>query len=348
MFGDVCERGGGPLSDAGRLVRQMPKYDVEIDLSIPNNSHTYIVELVGGNKRVLDVGCATGYLARALRQRGCVVSGFESDPEAAEVARADLDTLVVGDLEETDLAQAFAGHTFDVVVFGDVLEHLREPLTTLRQAWPLLAEGGSVVASIPNIAHGSVRLALLQGRFQYQDLGLLDHTHLRFFTRDSVEEMFRLAGLAPVELRRTTTGLFETVIDLNEVDFSPEVVETVLADPEALTFQFVLRAVRDDAGAAIADLHAREEEQRRVIEGLRRQLDAAHRASAAAGARVEELEKATADSDRRLADASEEVSSLRRELAEVRAELDRVLLTRTMRYTRLARQAYGRIRRLTS
>lgn len=325
----------------------MSKYDLEIDLSIPNNSHTYIVELVGGNKRVLDVGCATGYVARALRERGCVVSGFESDPEAAEAARPDLDTLVVGDLEETDLTQAFAGHTFDVVVFGDVLEHLRDPLAALRQARPLLAEGGSVVASIPNIAHGSIRLALLQGRFDYQPLGLLDHTHLRFFTRESVEDMFREAGLVPVELRRTTTGLFDTSVKLNEEDFAPEVVEAVLADPEALTFQFVLRAVRDDAGAAIAALHAREEEQRLMIGDLRHQLTASQRARAAAESRIEDLEKLGADLDRRLGYASGEVSQLRRELDGVHDELDRVLLTRTMRYSRLARQAYGRIRRLT-
>src|SRR5947208_14527991 len=130
------------------------RYDTDIDLSNPNNSHTLMVELVGGSKRVLDVGCATGYLARALGERGCTVSGLEFDAEAAEEARPHLDRLVVGDVEALDLAEAFDGDRFDVVVFGDVLEHLRDPLGALRNARRVLTERGSVVVSISNVARG--------------------------------------------------------------------------------------------------------------------------------------------------------------------------------------------------
>ena len=317
----------------------MAKYDAGIDLSNRNNSHTLIVELVGANKRVLDVGCATGYIARALRDRGCTVSGLEADPEAAEVARPHLDQLVVADLEETDLVDVFGERTFDVVVFGDVLEHLRDPLPTLRQARRLVVDQGAVVVSIPNIAHGSVRLSLLNGRFDYQPLGLLDTTHLRFFTRDSMEALMRDAGLVPVDVRRTTAGLFDTPIPVREDEFPPEVVESVLADPEALTFQFVLRAVRDDAGSDIAALHAREEEQRLVIADLRRSLAESDRARTAGEARTQELEKLVADLEGRLEEACNRLS-------EVRTELDLVMQTRTMRYSRGARQAYSRLRQL--
>ncbi|HVF14420.1 MAG TPA: class I SAM-dependent methyltransferase, partial [Acidimicrobiales bacterium] len=226
----------------------MHRYDVEIDASRTNNSHTFMLELIGANKRVLDVGCAGGYLAEALAARGCVVSGVEVDPTLAEAAQPHLEKLVVADVESCDLVEAFGAGAFDVVVFGDVLEHLRDPLPVLRQARPLLAPAGTVVASVPNVAHGSIRLALLQGRFEYQPTGLLDSTHLRFFTLDTLEQLLRDAGLVAAEVRRTTTGPFETTHALDENDFTPEIVDQVMSDPEALTYQFVLRAVLDDAG----------------------------------------------------------------------------------------------------
>ncbi|MDP1806434.1 MAG: class I SAM-dependent methyltransferase, partial [Acidimicrobiales bacterium] len=245
-----------------------PRYDTDVDLSNRNNSHTLMVELVGGTKRVLDVGCATGYLARALTERGCTVSGLELDEESAEEARPDLERLVVGDLETMDLAEAFGDDRFDVIVLGDVLEHLRDPLPVLRRAKALLAERGSMVASIPNVAHGSVRLALLAGRFDYQDLGLLDSTHLRFFTRSSVEDLFREAGMVPIDVRRTTAGFFDTPVPVSESEFAPEVVDAVRADPESATYQFVLRAVPDDADAAVSKLRADAEAMRDRITTL--------------------------------------------------------------------------------
>jgi 2-polyprenyl-3-methyl-5-hydroxy-6-metoxy-1,4-benzoquinol methylase len=318
-----------------------PRYDTDVDLSNRNNSHTLMVELIGGNKRVLDVGCATGYLARALRERGCTVSGFESDPEAAEEARPHLDRLVVGDVERTDLAEAFGEERFDVVVFGDVLEHLRDPLPVLKAAKAVLAERGSVVASIPNIAHGSVRLALMAGRFDYQPLGLLDSTHLRFFTRASIEALFREAGLAPLDVRRTTAGFFDTPLPLQEAELPPEVVDAVMADPESRTYQFVLRAVVDDAEAAVAQLHAREEAQAARVAQLEGDLSRARGEAQEALARAEDADKRAADLDARLHGTDEE-------LRFVRAELERVLGTRTMRWSRQARSAYGRLRSLRS
>src|SRR5450759_4272592 len=244
----------------------------EVDLGNDNTSHTMIVAMVGANCRVLDVGCASGYLARVLTERGCTISGVEHDPAAAAEARPHLADIVVGNVEELDLVDHFGRATFDVVIFGDVLEHLRRPLDVLRMARPLLAPGGFVVASIPNIAHGAVRLALLEGRFDYRPLGLLDDTHVRFFTRESVEALFRDAGLIPVQMRRTTAGLFETEFGGTPADHPPELIARILADPEATTYQFVVKAVIDNAANAVRALHDREEAARREIESLRREL----------------------------------------------------------------------------
>ena len=323
-----------------------PRYDTDVDLSNRNNSHTLMVELVGGSKRVLDVGCATGYLAQALVERGCTVSGVEFDAEAAEEARPHLERLVIGDLEAMDLPEAFGDDRFDVVVFGDVLEHLKDPLPVLRGARKLLADGGSVVASIPNIAHGSVRLALLAGRFDYQPLGLLDSTHIRFFTRSSVEDLFREAGMVPIDVRRTTAGFFDTPVPVSEAEFPPEVIDAVLADPESATYQFVLRAVPDDADAAVSKLRADAEAQRDRIRQLEHELAAARAAAQDAVAAAELAEKLAADLEVRLAGTVDELDHARAELDVVRAELRRVYATRTMRWSKQARAVYGLLRDL--
>ena len=230
------------------------RYDASVDLSNKNNSHTLIIELVGHGRRVLDVGASTGFLARVLTKRGCTVTGIEIDPDSARQAEEFCDRVIVGNVEELDLGAELGEDTFDVLVFGDVLEHLKDPREALERFKPFLNPGGHVVASIPNIAHGSVRLALLMGEFRYRPLGLLDNTHLRFFTRESVEEMFEGAGFLVADLRRTTQGLFTTEIQVDGGMVPDDVVRLLQEDPEATTYQFVL-AARPYAGAggAVAD-----------------------------------------------------------------------------------------------
>jgi 2-polyprenyl-3-methyl-5-hydroxy-6-metoxy-1,4-benzoquinol methylase len=162
-------------------------------------SHRLVLDAVPCGSRVLDVGCATGYLAAELARRGCEVVGVEFDPEAAHEARAACASVVVGDLESAatrDAVAAAVAGGVDVVLCADVLEHLRDPWGTLAWLRTLLAPGGRAVVSVPNIAHWTARRALLRGRFDYADFGLFDRTHLRFFTRASAAELARRAGFA--------------------------------------------------------------------------------------------------------------------------------------------------------
>ncbi len=117
------------------------QYEVNIDLGNPNTSHAQVVELVGRGQNVLDIGCWTGDLGRTLMSLGCRVSGLEVDEEAAEKARADLEEVVVADLNTSPPSQHFPAHTFDVVVLADVLEHLLDPTAVLRDVGRLLAPG---------------------------------------------------------------------------------------------------------------------------------------------------------------------------------------------------------------
>lgn len=227
---------------ATRRREMADRYETELDLGNRNVSHTLIVELAGPDKRVLDVGTATGYVAGALKERGCRVTGIELDPGAARKAEEHCERVVVGDVESLDLSAELGEASFEVIVLGDVLEHLRDPLGTLKRLVPFLGGDGYMVASIPNVAHGSVRLALLQGRFPYSRLGLLDDTHLRFFTRESIEQLFAGAGLTIGELERTRRGIFRTEVAVDGELVTEEAVRLVQSDPEAKTYQFVLTA----------------------------------------------------------------------------------------------------------
>ena len=158
-----------------------------------SEAHRHVLDLVPPGRRVLDVGCAEGYLGVELAQRGCEVVGVEPDARAAAVARERGISVLEFDVEEV----ALDASAFDVVLFVDVLEHLREPEPVLRQA---LAAGRAIV-SIPNIAHWTGRRELLAGRFPRADHGLFDRTHLRWFTRAGAHALARDAGFRVVEER---------------------------------------------------------------------------------------------------------------------------------------------------
>jgi SAM-dependent methyltransferase len=174
--------------------------------SDPYSSHSVILSLLqsGGNRRLLDVGAAHGYLAATLRDRGFCVTGIEANPDLAREAAQHCDELVVADL---DAPLPPFNEPFDVVLCGDVLEHLKDPLAVLTSLSQNLKPDGIVIVSLPNIANLYVRLHLLMGRFDYQDRGILDRTHLRFFTRKTFRQLLDDAGLEVVRLTSTPIPL---------------------------------------------------------------------------------------------------------------------------------------------
>jgi 2-polyprenyl-3-methyl-5-hydroxy-6-metoxy-1,4-benzoquinol methylase len=294
------------------------KYETRIDLENNNSSHTLMAELVGHGKRVLDVGCATGDLAEVLAEHGCKVTGIEIDPEAARRAEERCDRVIVGDVEELDLGGRLGDESFDAIVFGDVLEHLKDPLRTLARLKPFLSPEGYVVASIPNVAHGSVRLALMQGNFRYSSLGLLDNTHLRFFTRESVEQLFGDAGLSITDLRRTSLGIFETEVGVDRELIPDEVLELVREDPESSTYQFVLTAHRFGEAGTLAKrvrlLSEQLAERDRTIYELSRKLR-----------NFEELKRLLDERTEQLAEKEQEASRLAQEVADRNNRLARLV-----------------------
>jgi 2-polyprenyl-3-methyl-5-hydroxy-6-metoxy-1,4-benzoquinol methylase len=247
------------------------RYEVEIDLSTPS-THTTIVELVGHDREVLELGPAGGHMSRVLRSRGCRVTAVELDPDAAARAEAHCERVVVGDLDRLDLHAELGDERFDVAVAADVLEHLRDPGAVLGALRAHLRPGGYVVASLPNVAHASIRLALLEGRFPYASVGLLDRTHLRFFTHRSALELFEQAGYEIVHETRTNRSLEESEIAVDTSVAPADLLERLRRDPDALAYQFILVAA-PPGGKEPAYLHARLRQLSRENAELRASLE---------------------------------------------------------------------------
>ncbi len=226
--------------------KDYPSADGLIEANLDENtSLKKILRLVGSNKKVIDFGCATGYLASLLKQKGCSVTGVEINPEAAKVAEEHCERVIVADLDFVSITEIFKSEWFDVAIFGDVLEHLRNPWKVLGEAKSLLKTEGYIVASIPNIAHGSVRLSLLKGDFHYDEFGILDETHLRFFTRHSIQEMFQSTGYVINDWGTTQSDVFngQWIPKVHREDFEPSIVNQVLAEETSDVLQFICKAM---------------------------------------------------------------------------------------------------------
>jgi 2-polyprenyl-3-methyl-5-hydroxy-6-metoxy-1,4-benzoquinol methylase len=148
--------------------------------------------------RIFEGGISTGYLSSAFVAAGRVVDGAEIDPAAAEMAAGTCEKVIVGDLEAIDIDQL--APSYAALVFGDTLEHLRDPPSVLSRLAPRLQDDGVLVTSIPNVANWAMRMGLLFGRFRYTDRGILDRTHLRFYTARTVREMLATAGFRVTKL----------------------------------------------------------------------------------------------------------------------------------------------------
>lgn len=316
------------------------RYDFgEIDLE-SDSVHADVVRLVDREARVLELGPATGNMSQAFASRGCTVVGIEIDPEMAARAERFCERVIVGDLDSLDLDQELGEERFDAIVAADVLEHLRNPLGAIKKLKPFLSEDGYFVISVPNIAHGSIRLSLLEGRFDYQETGLLDATHLHFFTRDSLEEVLDEADLGLAVMHRHDLNL-----DASEVPFDPSVASAPLRDqlendPDARTYQFVVKAMPipaegwDEIQARLRELPKLRED----LASLRERNEEAEArvaelegALAAVGGREGELRRALIDAHDQLLRRDAEIDAMRKgavnhekDLENVRAELDRV------------------------
>jgi 2-polyprenyl-3-methyl-5-hydroxy-6-metoxy-1,4-benzoquinol methylase len=213
----------------------------------PYSSHSVILRWLssGQGRRLLDVGAADGLLSRRLTERGWKVTGIEADPRAAAAGAEHCERMLVADL---DAAVPALDGPFDAIVCADILEHLRDPAAALAALVTALAPGGDVVISIPNVAHLWMRLSLLAGRFDYAERGILDRTHLRFFTRRTLQSLLRGAGLRVMRTTATPVPLYQVLPPRWHTRALAAVhamsAATSRALPRLLAYQFVVMARR--------------------------------------------------------------------------------------------------------
>ena len=209
-----------------------------------------LARLIPPGSWVLDLGAGPGILGRYLAEhRACTVDGVEYHPVAVAEAASGYRRLECADLEQITLADHFAGCRYDYILCADILEHLRRPEALLAQLPELLASGGQVLLSVPNAAYAGLIAELLAGDFRYRPEGLLDATHLRFFTRLSLLRVLEECGLRPVALDATLMPLEHSEFASAWASggwaetWSPAVIRALLDRPEALIYQFIVTAV---------------------------------------------------------------------------------------------------------
>jgi 2-polyprenyl-3-methyl-5-hydroxy-6-metoxy-1,4-benzoquinol methylase len=165
---------------------------------VPYRAHHLLLEEVLAHSRPGDVvfegGVSSGYFAQAITLAGREVDGHELDPSAAVAAKEHCRQVWVGDLQDFGVTEELG--EYQVLLFGDTLEHIVDPVTVLQRLRRHLTPGGRLVVSVPNVANWAIRLQLAAGRFRYTDRGILDRTHLRFYTASTLAEMVTEAGFA--------------------------------------------------------------------------------------------------------------------------------------------------------
>jgi O-antigen biosynthesis protein len=311
------------------------RYVSEIDLDNPEDSHVRLVEMVGTGKRVIDVGCSTGFVSQALKERGCTVTGIEVDPEAARLAEGPCEKVIVADLDQVDLTDAVGAETFDVALFGDVIEHLKNPARLLKDMRGLLAPDGYIVVSVPNVAHASVRLALLKGQFDYEDTGILDETHLKYYTRSSIGDLLESCGYMVevmdwTELKVSAEEVHEVLDPLGLANL--EEVVKAFSEWEAVAFQYIVKAFPATEEAQVRKLSEEKvqaERQLKVLEKeavqyrkVERQLEDALSEIEKSAAYVKTLEKMIADKDGFIAQLQQAVAESRTRLEDCEAKME--------------------------
>ena len=238
ILGRRGSRGAGFHAEAPPAMQQTPvheQHNPDLLNMIPKNA-----------ARLIEVGCSSGALAREYKKNNhnCHYVGVEISPIYAELAERHCDTVLSLDIESAVDDEFFRSLNADVWIFGDILEHLRDPWSLLRKIRKVIPDEGCVVACIPNAQHWSIQARLSCGNFRYEDSGLLDRTHLRWFTRQTIVEMFEMTGFQVID------GSPRIFNEPARENFLPSIrgmalamgADPNIAEQDALPLQYVVKA----------------------------------------------------------------------------------------------------------
>lgn len=252
----VPEGPKGAAAQANLTARGASRYDREIKLDT-NDPLSRFAQRIPAGATVLDLGCGPGVLGRltASLKKSCTLDAVEGDPEAVAMARGFYRHIIAADLQNADLAAMLPGRKYDFIVLADVIEHLEAPGRLLRRLPVLLQPEGRLLISLPHIGYAGLVAELLTGQFAYRPHGLIDRTHLRFFTRASAARLLALNGFAVAAnddiVRPPVMSEFgAATLDALEAP----VRAALLTRPDALLYQMLIEATPAGQPANDGDL----------------------------------------------------------------------------------------------
>ncbi|NNE82409.1 MAG: class I SAM-dependent methyltransferase [Alphaproteobacteria bacterium] len=231
---------------AANIDSEIHKYDYKFGKNDGSAGAT-IVSMASESRRVLEIGAGPGSIARVLKDRsGCNLTAIEIDPVSVEKLKTFCDAVYCLDLNDENWTSAFDGiEKFDTIIAADILEHLIDPLATLKLAITLLAEHGQIIVSLPHVGHASVMACLFNSDFSYMQDGLLDRTHLRFFGVANIQDLFDDAGLNINEANFVVRSPDSTELMTQWNKLAPSVREVLLTSRFSDVTQVVVKASVD-------------------------------------------------------------------------------------------------------
>ena len=216
-------------------------YKREIDENDEKDSLARIIRLLKPEEDVLELGPAEGYLTKFMHDKlKCRVDCVEISSEMAVNAEKYCNKMVVANLDEIDLEETFQEKDYDCVIIADVLEHIKEDAKALDACHTLLKKDGRLILSVPNIAHSSVIGSLLKGQFEYRDQGLLDRSHIKFYTRESILSLLNKCNFHVVSIDTISILPEETQIGDSLTDLPHELQKLIYDRPDAFAYQFII------------------------------------------------------------------------------------------------------------
>ena len=218
----------------------MGKYNNVLNMHTANSA-SLLLRSVKPYTTVLEFGADNGYMTQYLKETlKCKVHIVEINQENAEIAKQYADSCLMGDHDGDIEKYLWTGiEKCDHIIFADVLEHLTNPWKALHESSKLLKENGTILISVPNVGHNSVIIDLINNKFDYRELGLLDNTHLRFFTRISLTRMVQDLGLQISREMNTYCDVKHTEFGNDYSDVAPEIENILRAREDGNIYQFV-------------------------------------------------------------------------------------------------------------
>lgn len=221
----------------------MGNYDYKLDMG-QNDTSSIIIGQISNHSEVLELGPAAGRMTQYLKETmSCIIDIVELDQgsgvKAGTHARESCLGEAEGDIEKYIWYDRFKDNKYDFIIIADVLEHLRNPFLTLKKCSELLKEDGRIIISVPNLAHNVIIANLLNDEFEYKDTGLLDRTHVHFFTYHSLKKMIAETGLKIIEENAVYHGIEQTEFPIVFDKMEKEVKKAVTRHPMGNVYQFV-------------------------------------------------------------------------------------------------------------